>query len=200
MEMKNLKVAMKLGLGFGALFVIVLIAGLIQLNQLSGVTETWQEMAQVDLSKKDAIADAHIKLGEGIQNFKNYVLRGGDYNTRVLADMDAVGKIVEAYKATGKVLPEEQKVLDELPQHIQAYRDAVGTLTQLREKNASVTELDKAVKGADKPIAAALVSLSKIVDGEVNQTSTHFYQLLKEMRWALLATGAMVAILALIIT
>lgn len=159
--LKNLTIARKLGLGFALVVMLALALGAAALHGLAGLGQAWQKVDQETLAKKDAITAAYKNFGDAVHHFKNYVLRGGDYDKKFAADVEALDQIVGEYQATKSVSPEEQQLLDQIIKASNDYRTAMATLVDLRSKNANIAiaDLDKAVKGADKPIAAALSQL-----------------------------------------
>ncbi len=194
--LKDMKIGRRLALGFGALGLVVLAAGLLLHSRIDGVAQAWQAMNGIGMAKKDAVAAGYVELGNGIHHFKNFILRGGDYEAKFTADMTALGKIPAAYQATGAVTTDEQKLLDDLTRQIQDYRAAMNTLVPLRATGMAIAELDKAVKGADKPIAKSLDVLNGMVTKDLDRMSQEFDALLASVWRTLLITGMVVAILA----
>ncbi|MBA5686304.1 HAMP domain-containing protein [Duganella sp. LX47W] len=129
----------------------------------------WNSIKQDALAKRNAVNRGNIALGDGIHHFKNFVLRGGDYAQKFGNDMSAVERVADDYKAVGALHPDEEKLLNQLRDGATAYRADMQTLVAMRAKTDKPNELDKAVAGADKPISAALVSLTQRTDETLKQ-------------------------------
>jgi len=160
----GLRIGTRLGLAFALSTLLSVALGLIAVSQTRVMNEQWQTFKQGVLAKRSASTRAIGALGDGIHHFKNFIIRGGDYDKRFAGDMNAVDRIADDYKAAGNISAEEEKALANLRAATAAYRHDMGTLVALREKNASVAELDKAVKGADKAIGAAIARMHELTE------------------------------------
>src|ERR1041384_5809194 len=108
---KNMKVRTKLSIGFTVVVLLALTLGAMSFKQTSTVNTLWQNFEMVTLEKKNAIATAYINLGDAIHHFKNYILRGGDYDKQFLSDLETLDKIASAYHKTGSISQEEEQLL-----------------------------------------------------------------------------------------
>ena len=157
--LKHMRIGVKLGLGFTLVVVLALALGAIAFKQASTVSSLWHNFETVTLEKQHTITTAYLNFGNAVHYFKNYVLRGGEYDKQFLSAIEALDQIASAYQTIGSILPEEEQHLQAILEGTKTYRSAMATLVQLRTTNATISELDKAVKGADKPIATALDKL-----------------------------------------
>jgi len=154
--LKRMKMETRLHLGLGSIVVLVVLLGLTAFANLTALHDSWTQFETVTLVRKDAVLSAVIAEGDAVHHFKNYVLRGSpDYITQFRADLAAIDKTVVAYQASGAVSHEEQAQLDQILVGTKAYGDSMTELQAMRDKGASVAELDKATKNADAIIAAA---------------------------------------------
>src|SRR5471032_1523920 len=154
--LKRMKMETRLHLGLGSIVVLVVLLGLTAFANLTALHDSWTQFETVTLVRKDAVLSAVIAEGDAVHHFKNYVLRGSpDYITQFRADLAAIDKTVVAYQASGAVSHEEQAQLDQLLVGTKAYGDSMTELQAMRDKGASVAELDKATRNADGIIAAA---------------------------------------------
>src|SRR5471032_1675288 len=154
--LKRMKMETRLHLGLGSIVVLVVLLGLTAFANLTALHDSWTQFETVTLVRKDAVLSAVIAEGDAVHHFKNYVLRGSpDYITQFRADLAAIDKTVVAYQASGAVSHEEQAQLDQLLVGTKAYGDSMTELQAMRDKGASVAELDKTTKNADAIIAAA---------------------------------------------
>src|SRR5450830_552174 len=96
---------MKIGVRLGGSFMLVtLLTGILTLASLMTLSEIghhWNNFSDKVIGKQEYATQGYIKLGDGVQNFKNYVLRGKEYDKHFLADMDAISKVVVDYKQLG---------------------------------------------------------------------------------------------------
>jgi methyl-accepting chemotaxis protein len=163
----NLKIGGRLGLAFGLLTVLSIVLGLIAIRETRSMNNEWQLIQKDALSKQGATTRGIAALASGIHHFKNFILRGGDYDKQFQADMVLVEQVVDDYKATGHMTSEEDKLMSKLREGTAAYRRDMETLITMRLKTQDPIELDKAVAGADKEISAAFVSLREIADASI---------------------------------
>ena len=157
---------MKIGARLGGSFALVtLLTGLLALASLltlRDIGHLWGRFSEQIMSKQDYATQGYIRLGDGIHNFKDYVLRGKDYDQRFLADMDAITRQVEGYKRLGVDSDKEQALLDKLVLGQRDYREAIAKVRQMKANGASVSEIDNAISGADKVLASAFSGLLAI--------------------------------------
>ncbi|WP_217916364.1 methyl-accepting chemotaxis protein [Duganella sp. BJB1802] len=195
--LSNLKVGIRLGLAFFLLTLLSVALGWIAVHETSAMNEQWRTIKDDALAKRSAINNGSNALGAGIHHFKNYILRGGDYDKKFEADMVDVDHTLRDYKATGFVTPDEEKLLGQLSEGAAAYRKDMATLVALRAKTDNPNELDKAVAGADKPINAALASLRE----KTEATLKHSDQVMSEVSAAaqvkVLETLAVIVVLTI---
>ncbi|HEX5363432.1 MAG TPA: MCP four helix bundle domain-containing protein, partial [Gallionella sp.] len=196
--MTNMKVGTRLGLSFGAVTLLIIIVVLMAWFRLEAIESRWQDFGKVTLMKKSAIMDGYINLGNGVHHFKNYILRGGDYNTKFMQDMDALDKIEQAYQATGVVSAEEQKLIQVIKEGTQDYRNGMNQLVKLKASGADMTQLDKAVAGADKALAAALSQFFKLTEDNV-QAETEGISALVVLTQEIMGVSGVLAIILSII-
>src|SRR5512144_770261 len=112
----GLRISTKLKLAFVVLILLSVVMAGIAIRGNYTLAEEWRELEQVTLAKQSAVVTGIVGLGNGVHHFKNYVLRGGDYDKKFGADMDQVDRVVKLYESTGKVSAEEAQILDSLRQ------------------------------------------------------------------------------------
>jgi methyl-accepting chemotaxis protein len=162
---KNMKIGLRLGLMSVLLVLLTLVMAFIVFSKIASINLEWQDYQQVTLVKRNAATSSYIALGDGIHHFKNFILMGSDYDKKFMSDIDAVEAGVAVYRATGKLTAEEEASLNAILEGSKSYRNDMAKLQELRGATNTVViaNLDKAVKGADKPIAAALGNLFKMI-------------------------------------
>ena len=168
---KQVKMETRVTAGFGALVLLAIVMGAVALFNLSSMNNHWQEFESKTLLKKNAVLSGGNALSDAIHHFKNYILRGGEYDKKFAADLVAMEKVVSDYRAAGASSPEEQTLLGEILAGAKSYREAMTQLVALRDKRTGATEMDKAIAGADKAIATAFEKLLVINGNETKSKS-----------------------------
>jgi methyl-accepting chemotaxis protein len=159
----KLTIGMRLAAGFGLLTSLALGFGLVAYIEIDAMDGQWQVFKKDAVAKNAATADGVVALGEGIHMFKNLVLRGADYEQRFAAQMDLIDKVDERYQATGRTTAQEAQILQRIHENTLLYRAAGARIAELRAQGVtSIAELDKAIKGADRPLGAAFAQLREI--------------------------------------
>jgi len=97
-------------------------------------------------------------------------LRGGDYDQKFAQDMAAIESGVAAYGKTGAIGDQEKASLDEVSKGVALYRTAMQKAVEMKTAGASIEEIDKAIAGADKPIAKAWQDILVVVRQEAAST------------------------------
>ncbi|HEU0233937.1 MAG TPA: methyl-accepting chemotaxis protein [Gallionella sp.] len=173
-RLHNLKVSIKLRLAFG--LVVGLMVGMAAVTQfyLSEMNGKWRKIEQQVFVWQGANMEIYRYFGDGVHHFKNYVLRGGDYDAKFRDDMGKLLGAVDKYQKAGGVEAEAQSQLDEIKTAVGTYLTALDQLKKLKAEGASITDQDKGIKGADKPIATAAAKLKEITEREFEMASSQF--------------------------
>lgn len=140
---------------------------------------TWSDFESVTLQKRDYIENASSRLGSGVQNFKNFILRGGDYEQKFNHDMDAIVESVNQYKAVGHLTKDETSPLDNIVAGVENYKRSISEAAQLKNNGVSIAEIDASIKGADKPLNQALKELLKLNSDSTKSSSLAFSSVVK---------------------
>jgi len=187
----NFKIGVKLGIGFGAAIFILAIIGGVSFTTFQQANTQWSSFEANDIAKKDLLIVGNRALGDAIHHFKNYALRGGEYDKKFASDIDELKRVAAAYLKIEKLSGEERALLSEIDAAAEAYRDAMGKLVKLRSEGMSIEAMDKSIKGADKPIYNAFVKLQALVEKDSAESGSHFGELLDKAK---VITGAMLAV------
>ncbi|MDD5299318.1 MAG: methyl-accepting chemotaxis protein [Gallionella sp.] len=173
-RLHNLKVSTKLRLSFG--LIVALMVGMAAVTQfyLNEMNGKWRKIEQQVFVWQDANMEIYRYLGDGVHHFKNYILRGGDYEAKFRDDMGKLLGAVDKYQKAGEIEAEAQSQLNEIRNAVGAYLVALDQLKKLKDDGASIADQDKGIKGADKPIAAAAAKLDEITGRELSVASGQF--------------------------
>ena len=111
----------RLGFAFGLLTLLSLLFGLMAYSEISAMNSQWQTVKEDAIAKSNATTKGSVALGSAVQMFKNYVLRGEDYDKRLVAQLEIIDSIDDDYKATGRITPEEERILAKVHQDTLLY-------------------------------------------------------------------------------
>ena len=195
--LSNLRIPAKLILSFGAVILLAMLMSAIALYNNFQIDNEWKQFERVTLSKRSAVTSSVIGLGNGVHHFKNYMLRGADYDQKFLADMDQIDKIAALYTGTGSVSPQESALLDSIRKGTMDYREAMRQLVRLRASGTPIAEMDHAIKGADKPLSTALDQLIAINTEKSAEESKVFAEKLSDARREILLVSVVIVLVAL---
>ncbi len=196
---KDMKMETRLLAGFGGVVLLAIVLAGVAVVNLAAMNSHWQGFESVTLARKDAVLAGDTALGDAIHHFKNYILRGGDYDKKFAADTAALDKVVSDYRAAGAPTPEEERLLNEILAGAKAYRDSMAQLVTLRAKETPITEMDKSISGADKPLAAALQKLLELNATDTKAKSAQIAAVMKSSRLWILSVGLLTVLLGVVL-
>ncbi|WP_374263621.1 methyl-accepting chemotaxis protein [Zoogloea sp.] len=198
--MNHLTIGKRLAYGFGFVLALGLFVAAVAIYNLVELRQQFREFEHRSVARERLAYRGQVELGNGIHYFKNTVLRGGDYPQKFAASMDAIERIVADYRAVGAVEPAAAQALDEVSAGVGKYREVIARVVEMRGSGAGVSEVDKAIAGADKPIGAAFARLlahqsagsraaQEAFDGSVTRT----LEVLGVVTVAMILAGALAA-------
>ena len=193
--LKHMKMETRLHVGLGGIVVLVILLGLTAFASLSALLGRWNNIEEVTLARKDAVMSIVAAHGRATHNFKNYVLRGGDYAAKFRSELAEIDKAASSYLNGGDVSREEQGLLNEILAATKEYGQQMAHLETLREKGATVPELDKAVKGADAGITSASARLREVNAAETKAESAEMTGIAQQAKLWILSFAAVIAVL-----
>ena len=185
----NMKVGIRLALGFGTVIALAMLLAGFALREVSGMNARWQNFERVTLGKRIAVTNGAQGLADGGQQFKNYIIRGREYNKKFDDQMVKIEKAVAEYRAIGTISAQEEPRLQRITDGVKAYRADMAELTRLRAENTRIPDLDGAVAGAEKPIGAAFDELLAISAESTKKASEELAALMAEsLQWLAVIT------------
>lgn len=183
--MKKLSIAKRLYLGLGLVIVVGLGMTVAALMGMDRLKVQWENLKGSSLVKLDLASDSITRLGGGVHAFKNIVLRGDDYRPKALEQMSAIEGDIQRYEMLGAT-EGETKYLRNVRSGVNDYKVAIEKAAALKREGMPISDVDKSVKGADKPIADAIEELKKIVAKDVEESSRLFQAKLEQNKTILL--------------
>ncbi|CAN7339869.1 methyl-accepting chemotaxis protein [Pseudoduganella sp. LjRoot289] len=197
--LKRMKMETRLHVGLGGIVILVILLGLTAFASLSTLIGHWSKIESVTMARQDALLALVTGHGKAVHNFKNYVLRGGEYANKFRADVAEIDKAVHTFQATGDVSREEQGLLNEILAASKEYNQHMAHLEALREKGATPLELDKAVKGADAAISNAGAKLREVNGAEAKAASAEMGETAQQAKRWILSFAVVIALLGCVL-
>ena len=199
-SLRNLSVGVRLTAAFACNNVLTLLLASLVVYGVFAMSAKWREFEHVTLTKGVAVASGKQGLADGVHDFKNYIIRGGDYSKSFNDNMTRIEQALAEYRALGPVSPQEEQSLSAAADGLKAYRAGMAVMSGLRAKGASITDLDKADPAAEKPISVALQDLlalnreqTKTASSELGGLFASTQQRVVGMTLLILALGAVFA-------
>ena len=200
----NLKIGMKLGIGYGVAILILVMVGASSYMALQKSDAQWRSFDTNDIAKKDLLFDGNRALGNAVHHFKNYILRGGEYDKKFATDIEEIKLTTSEYRALSKITEQERKLLEQIDQAADEYQGAMVKLVKLRADGRSVEEMDKSFKGADKLIYEAIMRLHEQTQKDIIDAGDQFSEMLDNAKFVtgviVLVAVVLTAVLAILIT
>ncbi len=183
--MNRISIAKRLYIGLGLIVLVGVAMTLAALIGLSRIKGQWEAFEKGSLVRLDLVLDATRKFGAGVHAFKNVVLRGQDYESKALVEMNAIDAIARRYEGA-QISQDEKKYLDALTTGISNYKLAIQKVANLKRGGAAIGDVDAAVKGVDRPVEDAIEGLRTLILREVEASSALFQERLQENKQILL--------------
>jgi len=193
--LKSMRMETRLHVGLGSIVALVILLGFTAFINLASLLSHWSTFESGTLARKDAVLAVVTANGHAVHHFKNYVLRGGDYAAKFRADLADIDKAVAAYQATGTIEREEQALLNDIHTATKEYGNQLATLEGLREKGATIPELDKSAKGADAAITNATKKLLALNNAETKTESDAMRGTTESAKQVILGFAVVIAVL-----
>jgi methyl-accepting chemotaxis protein len=193
--LNNMKIGTRLCAAFAFTALLTVTLGTTAFVKVSAISDEWTTFQDRTMAKLRVANHAQAALGDGVHNYKDYVLRGGAYDTKFFANLSDIDLAVNDFRAAGNITPEEEAQIIAASAGIKNYRKSMDKLSALAKTGASIEERDKAVAGADKPVAAALKTLINLQTAQTAKRSATISSLAQTAEWSVVVVTAF-AILA----
>ena len=196
MQFTNINIGKRLAITFGVITLLMITLIFVSYRALEGISERWEQYRNVTLEKYDAAYQGESHLGDAIHHFKNYLLRAQDYDKKFLADIEAIDGSVTAYAKRGNMNEREKLALERVAKGAETYRAAIKKAVEMKTANASIEEIDKSIKGADKEINNAFDELLVIMREETKAASQSITDIANSGHRIIVAVGILTVLLS----
>ncbi|NOU01155.1 MAG: HAMP domain-containing protein, partial [Gallionella sp.] len=167
-----MNIGKRLSITFGITTLLTMMLAVVAYQALQKLEHRWTDFRSTTLEQYKAVSEGDVALGNAVHYFKNYLLRGQDYDQKFLIAIAEIDKAAGEYASkSDAVNGAKLAALDKIKASAQVYREAMKKAVDMKTSGATIEEIDKSVKGADKPIYAALAELKSITQDEVNVTA-----------------------------
>lgn len=131
-----------------------------------GLTQDFHRQSEVRDSanqKRLLTLVGEVELGNAVQDFKDCLLRNdSSYCDDFERHIQVLERTLTLYEAQAAEQPDERKTLTTLRQAFSNYESSVVAMRDMQSRHMTIREIDAAVKGADRPIAAGLRELATL--------------------------------------
>src|SRR5581483_11103767 len=93
-KIRDLRIGARLALAFLLAALLTALLGAVAYARLSAITTEWQAYESVTLAKLQLLQHSKDVFGDAVHSYKDYVLRGGDYRAKFLANLDEIDQAV----------------------------------------------------------------------------------------------------------
>jgi methyl-accepting chemotaxis protein len=199
LKLANINIGKRLTIAFGAITLLTLMLAFMSYEALTDLSNRWDQFHTVTLEKYTAAFKGESDLGNGIHHFKNYLLRGQDYDQKFLADMAAIELDAASYANNhGNMNERELSASQQIKEAVEAYRTAIKTAVQMKTSGATIEEIDKTIKGADKPLGKAFNDLLAVTQEETYATAQSISSAVISGRRIIIVIGVLAAGLSIL--
>ena len=196
--MKFTNIGKRLAFIFGITTLLMLTLIFVSYQALDSLSDRWEQYRDISLEKYEAAYRGQTNLGEAIHHFKNYLLRGQDYDKKFLADMEAMDGATAAYAKYGDLTAREKLALGRVAKGAEAYRAASKKAVEMKTAAASIEEIDKTIKSADKEIDKGFDELLVIAREETKASSQAITDAANRGSRIIIAVGILAALLSML--
>ena len=199
MKFTNINIGKRLAMAFGITTLMTLVLSFVAYQAISKLTDQWEQFHNVSLEKNEAANNGNLHLGDAIHHFKNYLLRGQDYDKQFMDDIAAIDQAAASYvNSHGNMNEREKSALQQIKEGADVYHDAIKKAVELKTAGKSVEEIDKSIKGADKEISKAFKELLAVTQEETKATAQSISSTAISGKWTVMSIGIVVAVLSIL--
>jgi methyl-accepting chemotaxis protein len=198
MKFTNIKIGKRLAITFGITTLMTLVMLLVSYQAISNLSGRLEKFQTISLEKYAAATKGQSSLGEAINHFQNYVLRGQDYDQKFMADLAVIDQEAANYANNhGDMNEREKAALQQIKTGADGYRAAMKQAVAMMMSGKSIEEIDKSVKGADKEISKAFGELLTVTREETDATAQSISSTAIRNRREIILIGLLTAVLSM---
>ena len=197
--LRNFRIGARLGIAFAFAALLTAALGATAFVKVTAITGEWASFESRTMAKLKLANHAQAALGDGVHNYKDYVLRGGTYEAKFRENMQDIDESMKSFRLLGDVTPQEDAQLKKASDGVNDYRQSMETLTSLTKGGSSIEQRDKAVAGADKAVAAALKSMIEMQSARTAERGAVISDLAETAEWSVVVV-TVAALLAAVIS
>ena len=199
MKFTNINIGKRLTITFGIITFLAVMLLLVSYNSFNQLSNRWKQFDTVSMEKYEAASKGKSDLGDAVHMFKDYVLRGQDYDQKFTAVMAEIDQDAASYVNNhGKMSESENSDLQRIKESADEYRAALRKTVELKASGATIEEIDKAIKGADKPLGKAFDGLLKVVNEEKEATTQSIYKTTADSERYTMIIGVVTVLLSIL--
>ncbi len=153
-------VSKKLGGLIGGLAAVFLLASLFSYISMDQIIKSFDRVSDVTTKKIQAAMEAKVQLQYAVHEYKNYLLRKKEkYRQAWYKHVKELREALDKYEQYAKH-EVEKKMIEKAKAQLADYSQSMPLLVKAMESITSVKELDRAVKGVDRPLMETLERLN----------------------------------------
>ncbi len=199
MKFTNINIGKRLAITFGITTLLTLIMLFVSYQAINSLTDRWEQFHTVSLEKYTAASQGDSHLGDAIHHFKNYLLRGQDYDKKFMDDIAAIDQAAASYVNNhGEMNEREKTALRQIKDGADTYRAAIKQAAEMKTAGKSIEEIDKLIKGADKEISKAFDELTKVAQEETGATAQSISSTAVSSKREIIFIGVLAAVLSML--
>ena len=198
MRFADIKLGKRLAVIVGMVNIMVIALLMESYLSIDRLSSQWEHAHGVTMMKSSAASKGKADLGDGIHWFKDFVLRGQDYDQKFIAAMAAIDQDAADYASHDEMTDPEKTALQQIRESTDNYRAALKQAQQLKSTGAAIDEIDKAVKGADRPLGKAFDDLLAISQQQIRESSAAMSATASYSKRETVITGILITILTIL--
>ncbi len=146
----------------GFLVIALVFVGVLAYSTEKRLVNGFEALAEGPGHQEEAAMGALMQLGNAVHAFKNYLLRKDEkYADKFQTAVRKMKEELADYRKHAST-DKEKGLLEEALRHIDSYVDAFGQLKRARALSDDIANIDRTIKGADRPIEKALKEMDEI--------------------------------------
>jgi methyl-accepting chemotaxis protein len=162
--MGRFTIANKLYCTVGAACIVLLALGVLSFYQVKGLSNEMEKMVKEDARQVALSLAAQDHLGIAVQAYKNYLIRKDNQEVAEFSEnMKQVEGSVKEYLDLSNS-DDERALVKKAGEELEKYNKSFDELVAARAKSDDIAAVDRAIKGANRPLRSVLSDMEKVAD------------------------------------